>query len=253
VFIGVKAHSLPDFAPRIHTLIGPETTVVSLQNGVPWWFFEMPDVPHSGMHLDRVDPGGIISRSIDSKRVVGSIVYIAAEITEPGVVRHLESTRVSLGEPDGSRSERCRQIAAMLVAAGLKCPVTAHLRNEIWVKLLGNMSFNPISALTRATLAQIGANEGARELVRAVMTEGAEVASNLGLELPVSIDRRIAGAVAVGEHKTSMLQDLEAGRPLELDAITGAVLEVGDKLGVPMPHTRAIYACTKLLAEQRHI
>ena len=179
--------------------------------------------------------------------MVGSIVYFATEITEPGVVRHTEGNRISLGEPDGSRSERCRKIAEALIRAGLRCPVTARLRNEIWVKLLGNVAFNPISALTRATLVQMVRDPEVSALVRNIMAEVEAVAAKLGIELPISIEQRIAGAEKVGEHKTSMLQDLEAGRPLELEAVVGAVVEIGERLGVAMPHTKSVYACTGLL------
>jgi 2-dehydropantoate 2-reductase len=250
VFLAVKAHSLPGLMPKLQPLLGPETVVVSMQNGVPWWFFQVPDVPHSGMKIGRVDPDGSIADTVAPSRVVGSIVYIAATIVEPGVIRHSESNRISMGEPDGSRSERCRQVAAALVAAGLKAPVTTHLRDEIWVKLLGNVSLNPISALTRATVAAICANDDTRQLVRRIMEEASELGKKLGLDLPISIDQRIAGAMKVGEHKTSMLQDLEAGRPLELEALVGAPLDIGEQLGAPMPHTRAVYACAKLLTQQ---
>ncbi len=248
VFLAVKAHGLTQLAPQLHSVLGPETTVVSTQNGVPWWFFQGLTGAGEGIRLERVDPGGVVAAAIEPRRVVGSIVYFSTEILEPGVILHTEGNRISLGEPDGTRSERCRQIAAALVASGLRCPVTTHLRNEIWVKILGNVAFNPISALTRATLAQMARDPEVAALVRNIMTETEAVAAKLGFELPVSIDQRIAGAEKVGEHKTSMLQDLEAGRPLELEAVVGAVVELGERLGVPMPHTRAVYACTKLLA-----
>lgn len=251
VFLAVKAHGLTQLAPQLHSVLGPETTVVSTQNGVPWWFFQGLSGAGEGIRLERVDPGGVIAAAIEPRRVVGSIVYFSTEITEPGVILHTEGNRISLGEPDGTRSERCRQIAAALVASGLRCPVTTHLRNEIWVKILGNVAFNPISALTRATLAQMARDPEVAALVRNIMAETEAVASKLGFQLPVSIDQRIAGAEKVGEHKTSMLQDLEAGRPLELEAVVGAVVELGERLGVPMPHTRAVYACAKLLGESR--
>ena len=183
--------------------------------------------------------------------MVGSIVYLGTEIVEPGVIRHTEGNRISLGEPDGTRSERCRAIAEALIKAGLRCPVTTRIRQEIWVKLLGNVAFNPLSALTRATLAQMARDPGVRDVVRSIMTEVEAVANKLGIELPISIEQRIAGAEKVGEHKTSMLQDLEAGRPLELEPVVGAVVELGERLGVDMPHTRTVYACTKLLEAQR--
>jgi 2-dehydropantoate 2-reductase len=249
VFLCVKAHGLPQLAPFLAPVLGPETTVVSTQNGIPWWYFQGQDGAYSGMHLERVDPGGVVSAAIEARRVVGSLIYFSTEIVEPGVIKHNEGNRISLGEPDGTRSERCRQIAAALVASGLRAPVTAHLRNEIWVKILGNVAFNPISALTRTTLVQIVQHPEVAELVRNIMRETEELAGKLGVELPVSIEQRIAGAEKVGEHKTSMLQDLEAGRPLELEAIVGSVVELGERIGVPMPHTRSVYACTKLLAQ----
>src|ERR1035438_8954274 len=171
-----------------------------------------------------------------------------ASITEPGVVRHIEGHRISIGQPDGVRSARCRAIAEALIASGLRCPITTHIREEIWVKILGNVAFNPISALTGATLARMTADPDVAALVRAIMTETECVAARMGMKLPVSIEQRMAGAAKVGEHKTSMLQDLEAGRPLELEAVVGAVLELAERLGVAMPATRAVYACTKLRA-----
>jgi 2-dehydropantoate 2-reductase len=247
IFLGVKAHGLTALAPHVAPLIGSETTVVSTQNGVPWWYFQTGSGELAGTHLEHVDPGGVIANSIPARSVVGSIVYFATEIAEPGIIRHIEGNRISLGEPDGSRSERCRQIADALIKAGLRCPVSARLRHEIWVKLLGNVAFNPISALTRATLAQMARDPEVSVLVRNIMTEVEAVATKLGMELPVSIDQRIAGAEKVGEHKTSMLQDLEMGRPLELEAVVGAVIEIGERLNIEMAHTKSVYACTKLL------
>lgn len=251
IILAVKAHALPELAPNIRPLIAENTTVVSTQNGVPWWFFQFGDRTLPDVSLERVDPGGVIAAAIPPRHVVGSIVYFSTGILEPGVIRHTEGNRISLGEPDGSRSERCRLIAQALIKAGLRCPVTARIRHEIWVKILGNVAFNPISALSRATLVEMVRDPEVCALVRNIMAETAVVAGRLGLELPVSIDQRIAGAGQVGEHKTSMLQDLEAGRPLELEAVVGAVLEIGERLGVPMPHTRTVYACAKLLGRQR--
>jgi 2-dehydropantoate 2-reductase len=251
VFLCVKAHGLPALAPQLAPVLGPDTTVVSTQNGIPWWYFQRESGPFSGTRLERVDPGGAVSAAIEARRVVGSLIYFSTEIVEPGVIKHIEGNRISLGEPDGTRSERCRQIAAALIASGLRCPVTSHLRNEIWVKILGNVAFNPISALTGATLVQIVRHPEVAELVRNIMRETEALATKLGVELPVSIEQRIAGAEKVGEHKTSMLQDLEAGRPMELEAIVGSVVELGERVGVAMPHTRTVYACTKLLAQSR--
>lgn len=251
VLLGVKAHGLPQLAPQLKPVLGPDTTVISTQNGVPWWFFQGFGGALEGTRLERVDPGGMISDSIDARRVVGALVYFATDIVEPGVVRHTEGNRISLGEPDGSRSDRCKRIAEALNAAGLRCPVTARIRHEIWVKILGNVAFNPISALTGATLVQMVRDPQVCELVRNIMREAEAVAAQLGLELPITIDQRIAGAEKVGEHKTSMLQDLEAGRPLELEAIVGAVVELGERMNIPMIHTRVVYSCTKLLSERR--
>jgi len=251
VFLGVKAHGLPSLAPHLKSVLGPDTTVVSTQNGVPWWFFQGFGGRWEGTRLERVDPGGVVSAAIESRRVVGSLVYFATEIAEPGVVRHEDGSRISLGEPHGTRSDRCRRIAEALSASGLRCPITARIRHEIWVKILGNVAFNPISALTGATLAQMVRDPEVCTLVRNIMREAEAVATQLGLELPISIEQRIAGAEKVGEHKTSMLQDLEAGRPLELEAVVGAVVELGERMNLPMPHTRAVYSCAKLLSECR--
>ncbi|HLX44512.1 MAG TPA: 2-dehydropantoate 2-reductase [Bryobacteraceae bacterium] len=247
IFLGVKAHGLTQLAPQIKPLISEKTTVVSTQNGVPWWYFQFDAGEFSGLRLERVDPGGVIADSIPAHTVLGSIAYFSTDIVEPGVIRHNEGNRLSIGEPDGSRSDRARNIAERLVKAGLRCPLTARIRHEIWVKILGNVAFNPISALTHATLVRIVRDPDTCALVRNIMTEAEAVAAKLEMELPVSIDQRIAGAEKVGEHKTSMLQDLEAGRPMELEAIVGAVVELGERMSIPMPHTRSIYACTKLL------
>ncbi|HYA25636.1 MAG TPA: 2-dehydropantoate 2-reductase [Terriglobales bacterium] len=251
VFLGVKAHGLTQLAPQLHPVLGPDTTVVSTQNGLPWWFFQGFGGEWEGLRLERVDPGGVVSSAIEARRVLASIVYFSTEITSPGVIQHNEGNRISLGEPDGTRSERSRKIAEALIASGLRAPVTTHIRNEIWVKILGNVAFNPVSALTGATLGQMTRDPDVCKLVREIMCEAAAVAARLGLELPVSIDQRIAGAAKVGEHKTSMLQDLEAGRPMELEAVVGAIVELGERVGVPMPHTRTVYGCTKLLSQCR--
>ena len=249
VFLAVKAHGLPQLAPRLAPVLGPDTAVVSTQNGIPWWYFQGFGGEWDGLRLERVDPGGVISSSIDAKRVIGSIVYFSTEIPSPGVIRHIAGNRISIGEPDGSRSERCRQIAEALVASGLRCPITARLRHEIWVKVLGNASLNPVSALTRATIGQILRDPGVRSVIRNIMQEAEAVSHKLGMELPISIDQRIAGAEKVGEHKTSMLQDLEAGRPMELEALVGAVVELGERVGLPMTSTRTVYDCAKLLSQ----
>ena len=248
LFLTVKAHSLTAIAPQLKPLIGPETAVVSAQNGIPWWYFQRHGGEWDGTRLESVDPGGVISEAIDPERIIGCIVYPAAEIEEPGVVRHIEGDRFSIGELDGSSSERCKALSQALIASGLKCPVRSRIRQDMWVKLLGNAAFNPISALTRSTLAEITAHPEAGAIAKAMMAEADAVAHALGVEVPVTIEQRFAGAARVGDHKTSMLQDLETGRPLELESIVGAIVELGDKLGIPVPHTRTAYACVKLLS-----
>ena len=249
VFLGVKAHGLPQLAPMLKPILGPDTAVVSTQNGIPWWYFQGFGGEWDGLRLERIDPAGVISSAIEARRVIGSIIYFATEISEPGVIQHTEGNRITLGEPDGTRSERIRALAEALIASGFRCPVTARIRHEIWVKVLGNASFNPVSALTRATLAQIARDPGTAFVIRSIMQEVEEVSSKLGMELPISIEQRIAGAEKVGAHKTSMLQDLEAGRPMELEALVGSVVELGERVGLPMTCTRTVYNCARLLAQ----
>jgi 2-dehydropantoate 2-reductase len=225
--------------------------VVSTQNGIPWWYFQTQAGELEGLHLERVDPGGVIASAIEVRRVVASLAYFSTDIAEPGVIHHTEGNRISFGEPDGTRSDRTRAIAETLIAAGFRCPVTTRIRHEIWVKLLGNVAFNPISALTGGTLEELVRHPDMSRLVREVMRETEAVAARLGIELPISIDQRMAGAEKVGAHKTSMLQDYEAGRPMELEAVVGAVVELGGRLGVPLPATQAVYACAKLLDTHR--
>jgi 2-dehydropantoate 2-reductase len=251
VFLGVKAHSLPALAPQLRPLLHDDTIVVSTQNGIPWWYFQGHGGELEGLRLERVDPSGVISSAIEPRRVVGSLAYFATDIVEPGVIRHTEGNKISFGEPDGSKSERLRRVADPLIAAGLRCPITTRFRHELWVKLLGNVAFNPISALTGGTLEELVRHPQVSQLVRALMAETEAVAGRLGITLPISIDQRMTGAEKVGAHKTSMLQDYEAGRPMELEAVVGAVVELGERLGVPMPSTRAVYACARLLDERR--
>jgi 2-dehydropantoate 2-reductase len=251
VFLGVKAHGLTALAPGLRQLYGPATVVVSTQNGIPWWYFQNHGGEFDGLRLERVDPGGVVAASIEPERVLGSLAYFSTDIPEPGVIHHTEGNRLSLGEPNGTRSERARRISEALIAAGLRAPVSARFRHEVWVKLLGNVAFNPISALTGGTLEQLVRHAGTAGLVREIMAETEAVAGKLGIELPISIDQRMAGAEKVGAHKTSMLQDYEAGRPMELDPVVGAVIELGDRLGVSMPATRAMYACARFLDDAR--
>jgi 2-dehydropantoate 2-reductase len=251
VILGVKAHGLAALAPGLRPVLGPDTMVVSTQNGIPWWYFQNYPGELNGLHLERVDPGGVIAKSIEPERVVGSLAYFSTDIAEPGVIHHTEGNRLSLGEPGGTRTERVRGLADALIAAGLRAPVTTRFRHEIWVKLLGNVAFNPISALTGGTLEELVRHPDLSRVIRDVMAETEAVAAQLNIEIPISIDQRMAGAEKVGAHKTSMLQDYEAGRPLELEAIVGAVVELGERLGVAMPATRAVYACAKMLDEKR--
>ena len=251
IFLGVKAHGLTALAPGLRQLYGPNTVVVSTQNGIPWWYFQGYGGELEGLHLDRVDPGGVIAAAIEPRRVVGSLAYFSTDIAEPGVIHHTEGNRISFGEPDGTRTERTKRIAEALIAAGFRCPVTTRFRHEIWVKLLGNVAFNPISALTGGTLEELARHPDVSAVVRQLMAETEAVAGRLGIELPISIDQRMAGAEKVGAHKTSMLQDFEAGRPMELEAIIGAVVELGERLGAAMPATRTVYACAKMLDEKR--
>jgi 2-dehydropantoate 2-reductase len=251
VFLGVKAHGLTALAPGLRQLYKPDTVVVSTQNGIPWWYFHGHGGELDGLRLEHADPGGVIAASIEPERVVGSLAYFATDIAEPGVIHHTEGNKLSLGEPNGTRTERTKAIADALIAAGLRCPVTTRFRHEIWVKLLGNVAFNPISALTGGTLEQLVRHAETAALVREIMAETETVAGKLGIELSISIDQRMAGAEKVGAHKTSMLQDYEAGRPMELEAVVGAVIEVGSRLGVSMPATRAMYACARFLDDAR--
>ena len=248
VFVTLKAHSLPAMAEHLAANLGEATAVVSAQNGIPWWYFQRHGGELEGTHLETVDPGGLIARTIDPERVIACIVYPATSVVGPGTVRHVEGERFSLGELDGSQTERIGALSAALAGAGLKAPVQPRIRQELWVKLMGNAVFNPLSALTRATLGGMAESPLLAPIVRAAMEEVEAVAGRLGIEMPVSIDQRIRGAARVGDHKTSMLQDLEAGRPLEIDAITGSVVELAGRLGVPVPHLQTIYAAVKVLA-----
>jgi 2-dehydropantoate 2-reductase len=248
VFVTLKAHSVPAMAEGLAANLGAETAVVSAQNGIPWWYFQRHGGELEGTHLETVDPGGLIGRTIDPKRVIGCIVYSATSVVGPGVVQHVEGERFSLGELDGSQTERIARLSGLLTGAGLKAPVQPRIRQELWVKLMGNAVFNPLSALTRASLGDMAESPVLAPVVRAAMEEVDAVAARLGIAIPVSIDQRIRGAARVGAHKTSMLQDLESGRPMEIDAITGSVVELAGRLGVPVPHLETIYASVKVLA-----
>jgi len=251
VFIGLKAQSLPGLAPQIAAALKPGAAVIAAQNGIPWWYFQSHPGPLEGTVLESVDPGGVVAGSIPLEAVIGCVIYCSTEIAEPGVIRHIEGTRFAIGEPGGEPSARCAAVSAAFVAGGLKCPVETRLRDQIWLKLIGNAAFNPVSALTGATLGELGSTPETIALLRAIIEECAAVAARLEVQLPVSLERRLEGGLAVGGHKTSMLQDLEAGKPLELGCLTGAVIELAGKLGLDVPHTAAVNACAKLLGELR--
>ena len=251
VFLGLKANSYASAGPLLEPLMHEETAVVAAQNGIPWWYFHGLEGPYEGRRIEAVDPGGAVSKVIPPERAIGCVVYPGTELAAPGVVRHLEGTRFPIGEPDGSMSERCREFSEAMIAGGLKCPVEESIRDEIWVKLMGNTVFNPLSVLTGATLAAICRHPGTRELSARMMSEALEIAHALGARPSVSIERRLAGAERVGEHKTSTLQDYEAGKPLELAAIIDAVVELADLTEVEAPSLRAIAASSALFAETR--
>jgi 2-dehydropantoate 2-reductase len=248
VFVTLKAHSVPSMAAGIAAHLGDDAAVVSAQNGIPWWYFQRHGGELEGTHLETVDPGGMVARTIDPKRVIGCIVYSATTVVGPGVVQHVEGERFSLGELDGIQTERIAKLSGLLTGAGLKAPVQPRIRQELWVKLMGNAVFNPLSVLTRATLGEMAESPVLAPVVRGAMEEVDAVAARLGIAIPVSIEQRIRGAARVGAHKTSMLQDLESGRPLEIDAITGSVVELAGRLAVPVPRLETIYASVKVLA-----
>jgi len=250
VLLAVKAHQVVELLPDLRALFGPQTMLVTMINGVPWWYFQRLSGPWEGRGLDSVDPGGALAAAIEPERIIGSVVYPAAELVAPGVVRVVEGNRFTLGELDGSRSERIEALSKALMDAGFKAPVSRDIRGEIWVKLWGNLSFNPISALTHATLQDICRFGPTRELAARMMAEAQAVAEALGVRFKISLEQRIAGAEAVGAHKTSMLQDIEAGRAIELAALVGAVVELGQVTGVPTPTVQAVHALAALLARQ---
>lgn len=248
VFLGLKANSYAASGPLVHPLLKEDTAVIAAQNGIPWWYFHGLPGPYTGRRIESVDPRGTVSATLPPHRAIGCVVYAATEIEAPGVVRHLEGTRFSIGEPDLSVSRRCLDFSEAMQAGGLKCPVEPDLRNDIWIKLLGNISFNPISALTRATMAGICRHPDTRALVESMMRETLDVAAAVGCHPKISVQRRIAGAERVGDHKTSTLQDLEKGKPLELDVLLAAVVELAALTGTGVPTLRAVHALADLLA-----
>ena len=246
VIVTLKAHSVPPVVAKMAPLIGDHTTIVSGVNGVPWWYFHKIGGPLEGRRLATVDPGDAQWNGFGPDRVLGCVVYPAAEVEEPGVIKHIEGNRFSLGEPDGSKSERATRLSDALQAAGLKAPVRPRLRDEIWVKLWGNLSFNPISALTHATLDVLCTDPGTRGVARGMMLEAQAIAEKLGVKFPIDVDRRIDGGAAVGAHRTSMLQDLLAGRPMEIDALVASVQELGRLTGTPTPTIDTVLALVGL-------
>ena len=249
VLLTVKAHQVRDVLPALRALFGPGTMVVTMINGVPWWYFHKLAGPHESRTLESLDPDGMLAANIEPERVIGSVVYPAAELIEPGLVRVIEGNRFTLGEPDGSRSPRIEALSKAMINAGFKAPVSKDIRAEIWIKLWGNLSFNPISALTHATLEDICRFPASRALAAAMMHEGQAVAEKLGVVFRITLEQRLAGAEAVGAHKTSMLQDVEHGRALELQALVGSVIELGRITGTPTPTIEAIHAAASLLAK----
>ncbi|TLY72650.1 MAG: 2-dehydropantoate 2-reductase [Gammaproteobacteria bacterium] len=247
VILAVKAHQLEAVARDVPHLCGPDTVVVTMQNGIPYWYFHQHGGEWAGSVVRSVDPSGVIARMIPPERVLGCVVYPAAELIAPGVVQHIEGDRFPVGELDGTSSERVRRVSRCFARAGFKAPVLEDIRAEIWLKLWGNLTFNPISALTRSTLADICQFPATRELAAAMMTEAQTIAHKLGIVFRVSLEKRIAGAERVGQHKTSMLQDVEAGRLPELEALVGSVVELGRLTGTPTPHIEAVYGLTQLL------
>jgi len=247
VVLAMKAHQLGAVADQVPLLCGAHTVIVPMQNGIPYWYFHKLPGPLEGQVLQSVDPGGRIARAIGADNVLGCVVYPASELTAPGVVRHIEGDRFPLGELDGSISERAQRVGAAFERGGFKAPLLADIRAEIWLKLWGNLVFNPVSALTRATLQDICRFAPTRELAALMMGEAQQVAAKLGVTFRVSIDRRIAGAEKVGAHKTSMLQDVEAGREPEIEALVGSVVELARLTGTATPHIDAVYALARLL------
>jgi len=249
VILAMKAHQVEAVARDVPALFGPDTMVVPMQNGIPYWYFHRYPGALAGTRVKSVDPNGMISEYIPCERVIGCVVYPAAELVSPGVVKHVEGNRFPVGEPDGTASERIARLSECFIKGGLQAPVLSDIRAEIWLKLWGNLTFNPISALSRATLAGICQYPPSRAIAAAMMTEAQRVANKLGVTFRVSLEKRIAGAERVGHHKTSMLQDVEAARTLEIDALLGSVVELARLTDTSTPHIDTVYALTKLLAK----
>src|SRR3954447_1016654 len=248
VVVTLKAHGLPAAAPAIAAMMGPESAVVTGINGIPYWYFHGLDSPYRDRVVESVDPGGRLWSVLHPSRAIGCVVYPAAEVVEPGVIAHGYGDRFTLGEPDGSRSPRIEALSKLMITAGLKAPVRPRIRDELWVKLWGNLAFNPISALTLSTLDRITGDPDLRALCRGMMVEAKTVAEAVGVRFSIDVDKRIAGGAEVGEHKTSMLQDLERGRPMEVDALLGSVVELAEITGLPAPTCRTVLALLRTRA-----
>ncbi len=250
VIIAVKTYQIASIAVKMRTLFAPDTTVITIQNGLPWWYFFKHGGEYEGKRIHAADPTGEIEANIEPERIIGCIAYPAAEVVSPGIIRHVNGNRFSVGELDGSHSDRVKEISRTLCKAGFKSYVLDDIRAESWLKTLGNLTFNPISALTHATMTDICQFSASRELATHMMAEAETIANKLGVQFRHSIEKRITGAESVGQHKTSMLQDIEAGRELEIEALVGAMIELGRLTHTPTPHINAIYACTKLLGRR---
>ncbi len=251
VILTMKAHAVAAALPAIAPLLGPDTAVATMQNGIPWWYFHRAGGPHAGRRIEAVDPGGAIGAALGPERAIGAVVYVAAEVTAPGVVEHAFGNRMVLGEPSGAATPRLAALASALGAAGIEAPVDPDIRTAIWVKLWGNLAFNPVSALTGATLAEIAGDPATRSTVRAMMMEAQRVAEALGIVFPIDVETRIERAAAVGGHRTSMLQDLERGRAMEIDPIVTAVQELGRLAGRPTPTIDLVLGLVRRLARSR--
>jgi 2-dehydropantoate 2-reductase len=249
VVLGVKAHQLASIAADIASIVAPSTMVMTTQNGIPWWYFFKHGGHYEGVRLESVDPGGVIARHLPIDAVVAAISYQAAEIESPGIIRHVEGHRLPLAEIDGQKTERIAALSEVFTKAGFKSPALSDVRSEIWTKLWGNLTFNPVSALSHATLEDICRFAPTRALAAAMMREAQTVGEAFGIRFRLSVDKRIAGAESIGAHKTSMLQDIEHGRAIEIDALLGSVVELARLANVATPHLDAIYAVTKLLGE----